>query len=251
MRKFSTHLLAILIAILFSSQASAFQLCLFDIYGATWNLQVKKGDQVYNAKGTVVLSQGPVWNVWGFWNRKTKQIELHAINPNPDGCSPYADSFVNYGTADGYIDDNGNLVFQAGGNQINYCNGLDVGEATWSMTTCGHPLSVDKIEKQQNITNGTYKNTNGLMLRVVPNPIVNSGTIEYRLRENSKVQVTIYNYMSRPVKIFANETKAKGAYKLIWDARDESGNIVPPGLYKVVATVNGKSFATAMQVFRQ
>jgi len=251
MKTTTAKLSAIIFAILCTSQINAFPVCLSDTYGAVWSFKVTRNDKVYNAVGKVTLGGGQVWNAWAFWNNETKQTELHAINPKLDGCaSGYADSFVNYGTGQGYLNDSGMLIMEGSGTQINYCNGLDIAETDWAMTTCtNNTFLANKTSKKiSGIANGKLQDSNNFRWKIAPNPLINFTAIEYSLGQQAALKIIIYNYAFQPVKTLVNETHVKGTYKLTWDGRDANGNMVIAGVYNVVAIVNGKSFSALIQV---
>jgi hypothetical protein len=52
------------------------------------------------------------------------------------------------------------------------------------------------------------------------------------VRESSPVEVEIYDLSGRRVRLLSEQRLATtGAYAISWDGTDESGNLVPPGVY--------------------
>jgi 3',5'-cyclic AMP phosphodiesterase CpdA len=64
-----------------------------------------------------------------------------------------------------------------------------------------------------------------------PNPFNIETTIEYYLPEPCYVTVKIYNMQGKTIRILDDSKKYVGFYKTFWDGKDESGNIVTPGIY--------------------
>ena len=73
---------------------------------------------------------------------------------------------------------------------------------------------------------GTYKLENNY-----PNPFDRSTIIKYSLPEDKKVSLMIYDMNGKLVKVLVDEFKDSGDHEIEWDASDESGNIVPGGIY--------------------
>ena len=72
----------------------------------------------------------------------------------------------------------------------------------------------------------TYKLENNY-----PNPFDRFTTINYSIPEDRKVSLMIYDWNGKLVKVLVDEFKDSGDYQVEWDARDESGNLVPGGIY--------------------
>jgi len=64
-----------------------------------------------------------------------------------------------------------------------------------------------------------------------PNPFNPSTTVIYGLPESSDVRVTVYNLIGQEVATLVNEYQPAGWYETIWNGIDESGQIVPTGIY--------------------
>ncbi len=64
-----------------------------------------------------------------------------------------------------------------------------------------------------------------------PNPFNPETVISYDLKENTPVNITIYNIRGQRVKILVNEYKEAGRYEVLWDGKDQEGNLLPSGLY--------------------
>ena len=64
-----------------------------------------------------------------------------------------------------------------------------------------------------------------------PDPFNPTTTINYSLKENSKVELKIYNIKGQLIKTLVNEFKHSGEHSIIWDGRDSNGNRVGSGIY--------------------
>ena len=64
-----------------------------------------------------------------------------------------------------------------------------------------------------------------------PNPFKLQTTIKYALPEDIKVTLKVYNVLGREITILINELKHSGFHQIVWDGRDNSGKMVPCGVY--------------------
>jgi hypothetical protein len=64
-----------------------------------------------------------------------------------------------------------------------------------------------------------------------PNPFNPTTQIGYILSKDGFVQLDVYNIMGQHVRSLVNEYRQAGMYKIMWDGKDESGNIVQSGVY--------------------
>lgn len=64
-----------------------------------------------------------------------------------------------------------------------------------------------------------------------PNPFNPSTEISFGVPREEFVRVVVYNVLGKHVRTLAEGTFAPGHYKLIWEANDDLGNKVGPGLY--------------------
>jgi len=63
-----------------------------------------------------------------------------------------------------------------------------------------------------------------------PNPFNPYTTIKYDLPEDTRVTLVIYDIMGREVRRW-DLHEEPGHREVIWDGRDQSGRLVPTGLY--------------------
>ncbi len=64
-----------------------------------------------------------------------------------------------------------------------------------------------------------------------PNPFNPTTTIEFKLPVKSDVKLYIYNALGQKVRTLINKDMASGSYKVVWDAKNDSGRKVASGLY--------------------
>lgn len=76
-----------------------------------------------------------------------------------------------------------------------------------------------------------------------PNPFNPTTTINYTLKENSKVSLNIYNIKGQKVKTLVDEMLPAGQHSVIWNGDDEYGKPVSSGIYYYKLNVNGKTEA--------
>jgi len=68
----------------------------------------------------------------------------------------------------------------------------------------------------------------GLFTRTTFNP---STEISYDLPEASDVQVAIFDMLGKHVRALVNEQQPTGSYSVVWDGRDENGQLVASGVF--------------------
>jgi tetratricopeptide (TPR) repeat protein len=70
-----------------------------------------------------------------------------------------------------------------------------------------------------------------------PNPFNPTTTISYALPFNSSIELIIYDIMGAKVKSFVIPSQSSGYQKIVWDGKNENGNLVSSGayLYRIVA----------------
>ncbi|MFC1563448.1 T9SS type A sorting domain-containing protein [candidate division KSB1 bacterium] len=64
-----------------------------------------------------------------------------------------------------------------------------------------------------------------------PNPFNPSTVIEYQLPAAAQVRLTIYNILGQEVRTLVDRFESTGYRRVIWDARDNHGRAVSPGVY--------------------
>jgi hypothetical protein len=64
-----------------------------------------------------------------------------------------------------------------------------------------------------------------------PNPFNPTTTINYSLKENSKVSINIYNIKGQKVKQLVSDQLSEGQHSVIWNGTDNNGKSVSSGIY--------------------
>ena len=76
-----------------------------------------------------------------------------------------------------------------------------------------------------------------------PNPFNPITTINYSLKENSRVSLNIYNIKGQKIKTLTHNEFIKGDHSIIWNGDDNFGISVSSGIYYYKLNVNGKTKA--------
>jgi hypothetical protein len=92
-------------------------------------------------------------------------------------------------------------------------------DKTWTLSQ--EPNSVEEKPLPQNFALGQN----------YPNPFNPSTTICWQTPASSHVRVTVFNTAGQLVRVLVNGYCQAGEQSVVWDARDESGQTVPSGIY--------------------
>ncbi len=65
----------------------------------------------------------------------------------------------------------------------------------------------------------------------IPNPFSPSTSISYRVAQEARVTIVVFDVAGRAVKTLVSEIVPAGNHQVTWDGRDDSGNLVPSGVY--------------------
>ncbi len=70
-----------------------------------------------------------------------------------------------------------------------------------------------------------------------PNPFNPTTTLAFSIKDANNVNLTIYDVAGRRIRELVNERRERGAYKVVWDGRNDNGSTVSSGVYfyKLVA----------------
>ena len=93
------------------------------------------------------------------------------------------------------------------------------------------------------VNNNLISLNNSVNISNYPNPFNPETTINYSLKENSRVSLEIYNIKGQKVKTLVNESIPAGEHSVIWDGRDYNNKRVNSGIYFYKLNVNGKTEA--------
>ena len=79
-----------------------------------------------------------------------------------------------------------------------------------------------------------------------PNPFNPETHIQYQLNESGRVRLEIYDLMGRKVRTLVDQDQPAGYFMMKWDGKNQTGNLVPSGMYLYRITVQGmKTLYTA------
>ena len=79
-----------------------------------------------------------------------------------------------------------------------------------------------------------------IKIMIYPNPFNSSVTIQYFLKKEEKLLLTLYDVKGKQVKILSNTIETAGVKSIKWDSKDRNGKRVPSGLYFVSLRVNNQ-----------
>ncbi|MCK4297780.1 MAG: T9SS type A sorting domain-containing protein, partial [Candidatus Marinimicrobia bacterium] len=104
------------------------------------------------------------------------------------------------------------------------------------------------VEPGENLVNTVPEDF--MLLQNYPNPFNPETTIEYALPHASKVNISIYNVLGQKIRTLSDTKKIEGYYKVIWDGKNDRGEIVPTGIYLYVLTTDKSRFSKKMVLIR-
>jgi len=88
--------------------------------------------------------------------------------------------------------------------------------------------------ENQNVIVNTDENLIPLITKLnqnYPNPFNPTTTINYSLKEKSRVSINIYNIKGQKVKQLVSDQLSAGQHSVVWNGKDESGKSVSSGIY--------------------
>ncbi len=64
-----------------------------------------------------------------------------------------------------------------------------------------------------------------------PNPFNPETTIFFNLKQDSALELSIFNIKGQKVKMLSKETFSKGTHSIVWNGKDSIGKSVGSGIY--------------------
>ncbi|NVO03495.1 MAG: T9SS type A sorting domain-containing protein, partial [Bacteroidetes bacterium] len=104
-----------------------------------------------------------------------------------------------------------------------------------TQTTQTFNTSVSNMEEYKIIGIDEYSNNN-FQLNLYPNPVSNDGNIEYTLSSNSKVKLSIVNFIGDEVLVLRDEKQISGKHKISFSIPE---NGLAQGIYFIKLNVDG------------
>jgi hypothetical protein len=106
-------------------------------------------------------------------------------------------------------------------------------------------IYVNDVKSKDHIAWGEFGEVHQLLLNVnvenvpetfhlsrnYPNPFNPFTNIGYQLPSDSHVRLIVYNLLGEQIRILVNEEKNTGYYSVIWDGKNNQGEIMPSGIY--------------------
>jgi hypothetical protein len=83
-----------------------------------------------------------------------------------------------------------------------------------------------------------------------PNPFNSSTTIEYDLKQNSHVEIKIYDILGKEIITLVNNLESPGKKSITWDGIDKTGNPVSTGVYIYNLILGDKSYTKKMLLIK-
>ncbi len=83
-----------------------------------------------------------------------------------------------------------------------------------------------------------------------PNPFNPTTTISYRLERTDKVSLAIYDILGNRVRMLVNSRQSAGSYQLIWNGRNDAGQLVTSGEYFYVLETENFRESKKMSLIR-
>ncbi|HQJ46395.1 MAG TPA: T9SS type A sorting domain-containing protein, partial [Ignavibacteriaceae bacterium] len=83
-----------------------------------------------------------------------------------------------------------------------------------------------------------------------PNPFNPSTVIAYQVPSNEFVTLEIYNALGQKVRTLINEMKEAGEYQIMWNGKNDAGDVLSSGVYLYRITVGNKVKVMKMMLIR-
>ncbi len=88
------------------------------------------------------------------------------------------------------------------------------------------------------------------LFRSYPNPFHDATNIEYEIREQTRVTITVYDLHGRLVSVLVDEIQPAGKHRTMWTGTDHSGRYLPGGIYLCRIMTDGFSIGRSMVLQR-
>ena len=192
-------------------------------------------------------------NSFGIDNNFECGREVHQIDSNGFIIAGYRADYSN--GDDGYLvktDELGNLIWEKllGGEeddwiysiQQTYDGGYLAAGYTESFGAIDRDFWLVRLGSETGIYD-TNISINQNYLSNHPNPFNPSTTIEFSIKNDSKIELTIFNIKGQKIKTLANDKFIKGSHSITWIGDDEAGKDISSGIYYYKLKINGRTEA--------
>ena len=99
----------------------------------------------------------------------------------------------------------------------------------------------DFVPVENPMPNGRPANT--VLFPNYPNPFNPETTIRFDLSRTGQITLSVFNLLGQKVKVLIDGIHPTGNYSIQWDGRDDSGRVLPSGVY-IVKLVSGEGIRT-------
>ncbi|MBI9031630.1 S8 family serine peptidase [bacterium] len=113
------------------------------------------------------------------------------------------------------------------------------GYSNWVMHRGNPGRTANSYEATTPIDESIIQETPNSLLNNYPNPFNPETTISFSIKEDSHVQLEIFNIKGQKVKTLINSHLPSGNHRITWDGRDNNNNNVTSGIY-LYRMKNGK-----------
>lgn len=87
-------------------------------------------------------------------------------------------------------------------------------------------------------------------IKTYPNPFNPTTTIAYGVKEEGTVTISIYDITGKLINTLLNKTQLVGNHSIQWNGKDESGRLVPGGIYLSRISTNNNSKTVKLLLLR-
>lgn len=87
-----------------------------------------------------------------------------------------------------------------------------------------------------------------LQLGIFPNPMRQSGTISYVLKQSEPMELAVYDLKGRKVSSLRQQYQAAGEHSIAWDVRSDEGKALANGIYFLRLTAGDQSTTRKLMV---
>ena len=167
-------------------------------------------------------------------NTNSYMMQMIDADGNPIPTNLTIDEFEVYSDQSEYqlasvTDTDVALLFHRGYNVSSETTFFSSGLVSYLINSSDVPITEDEIVFTTKCNLSNY-----------PNPFNPTTTINYSLKENSKVSINIYNIKGQKVKQLVSDQFPAGQHSVVWDGRDSYDKQVSSGIYFYKLKVNGK-----------
>ena len=105
--------------------------------------------------------------------------------------------------------------------------------------TSGCPTFSDSYSFNEGLNSlVNFKPNNYLVYQNYPNPFNPITTIRYYLPEDAEIIISIYDIIGRKIKTFIKTNQSSGFKSIIWDGKNDNGEMLPGGIYYYLFKAN-------------